>query len=100
MYELDPDGSMTLPADLIHWSWLKVDADGVGFLLPLWIPFVIFAIPTASLWWIDRRRIPPGHCQRCGYNLTGNVSGLCPECGTPIPAGNAPEGWSDNGFRV
>jgi rubrerythrin len=28
------------------------------------------------------RRIPPGHCQRCGYNLTGNVSGVCPECGT------------------
>ena len=21
------------------------------------------------------------HCQRCGYNLTGNVSGRCPECG-------------------
>ena len=25
---------------------------------------------------------PPGHCQKCGYNLTGNVSGVCPECGT------------------
>ena len=24
---------------------------------------------------------PPGHCQKCGYNLTGNVSGVCPECG-------------------
>lgn len=22
-------------------------------------------------------------CQTCGYNLTGNVSGICPECGTP-----------------
>ena len=21
-------------------------------------------------------------CPRCGYNLTGNVSGVCPECGT------------------
>ena len=21
-------------------------------------------------------------CRRCGYNLTGNVSGVCPECGT------------------
>ena len=20
-------------------------------------------------------------CLRCGYNLTGNVSGMCPECG-------------------
>lgn len=25
-------------------------------------------------------------CQACGYNLTGNTSGLCPECGTPLPA--------------
>ncbi len=27
---------------------------------------------------------PRGHCRRCGYNLTGNVSGICPECGQPI----------------
>ncbi len=26
-------------------------------------------------------------CVCCGYNLTGNVSGRCPECGTPIAAG-------------
>jgi hypothetical protein len=29
----------------------------------------------------ERYKIPPGHCQICGYNLTGNVSGRCPECG-------------------
>jgi len=23
-------------------------------------------------------------CRQCSYNLTGNVSGVCPECGTPI----------------
>lgn len=26
-----------------------------------------------------------GLCFRCGYDLTGNVSGVCPECGTPTP---------------
>ncbi len=25
-----------------------------------------------------------GACLSCGYNLTGNVSGVCPECGTDI----------------
>ncbi len=24
-----------------------------------------------------------GYCQSCGYNLYGNVSGICPECGKP-----------------
>lgn len=27
----------------------------------------------------------PGHCGRCDYDLTGNVSGVCPECGWLIP---------------
>jgi DNA-directed RNA polymerase subunit RPC12/RpoP len=27
----------------------------------------------------------PGlHCRKCGYNLTGNTSGICPECGETI----------------
>ena len=25
-----------------------------------------------------------GLCYKCGYDLTGNVSGVCPECGQPI----------------
>ena len=28
-----------------------------------------------------------GLCERCGYDLRGNVSGRCPECGTPVAAG-------------
>ena len=26
-----------------------------------------------------------GRCLKCGYRLTGNVSGRCPECGEPVP---------------
>lgn len=26
----------------------------------------------------------PGACSKCGYDLTGNVSGVCPECGQEI----------------
>jgi rubrerythrin len=29
-----------------------------------------------------RERLARGQCGRCGYDLTGNVSGVCPECGT------------------
>lgn len=49
--------------------------------LPLWIPATLFL--AAAAWnWRRGRGFPPGHCARCGYDLTGNVSGRCPECGT------------------
>ena len=37
-------------------------------------------------WYFRRapRRERRGLCRHCGYNLTGNVSGICPECGTPM----------------
>ena len=28
----------------------------------------------------------PGHCVNCDYDLTGNVSNRCPECGMPTDA--------------
>ena len=31
-----------------------------------------------------RKRHAHNLCYACGYNLTGNVSGVCPECGTKI----------------
>ena len=51
--------------------------------IPLWIPLIAFAIPTAIIWYRDRRR-PKGGCHTCDYDLTGNVSGVCPECGTEV----------------
>jgi len=49
--------------------------------VPLWIPILAIALPTAWLWRRDRRH-PPGHCRKCGYDLTENVTGVCSECGT------------------
>lgn len=48
--------------------------------IPLWIPPTLLLVPVL-LFWFQTHRLPPGHCRRCGYDLTGNLSGRCPECG-------------------
>ena len=55
-------------------------------VLPARTLAVVFAVLPA-IWLFTRRKAAPcaaGTCSRCGYNLTGNTSGVCPECGTPI----------------
>lgn len=49
--------------------------------LPLGALLVVLFVPTIVLARPDRRAWV-GHCKRCAYDLTGNVSGVCPECGT------------------
>jgi hypothetical protein len=60
---------------------------GGGFEMSLWSILILTSVlPTMWLIRFSRatRRMASGRCQRCGYNLTGNVSGVCPECGTAI----------------
>jgi hypothetical protein len=59
-----------------------------SFTMPLWAPPLLFAIYPAIAFirgplrrW---RRHKKGLCLRCGYDLTGNVSGVCPECGVAV----------------
>lgn len=56
-----------------------------GLWIPLWLPLVLVAGLTGRAGRLAR---PKGCCRRCGYELTGNTTGLCPECGAA--AGTAP----------
>jgi len=47
-----------------------------------WISVVAIVVPTALVW--KRERLHKGHCTKCDYDLTGNTSSVCPECGTAI----------------
>lgn len=55
---------------------------------PIWIPAValIIAPIRAAIRGpiIQRRRKKRGACIHCGYNLTGNTTGVCSECGEVI----------------
>jgi hypothetical protein len=63
--------------------------------IELFFIFVVFFFAFVPLWLLLRfarflgaaparrrqQRIDTGLCAECGYSLTGNVSGKCPECG-------------------
>lgn len=60
---------------------------------PIWLPGIAFAaFPCLLLLKRIRRakRTRAGFCPSCGYNLTGNVTGTCSECGASIRRPDAP----------
>lgn len=52
------------------------------FLLVLTIAYPVLAVMRGPLRRWQRRR--KGHCANCDYDLTGNESGVCPECGEQL----------------
>ena len=65
------------------------------FSVPHWLLILLFSLAPA--WVLHRgyrqyRREAAKCCLKCGYNLTGNTSGVCPECGADVP----PDGASDD----
>lgn len=40
--------------------------------------------------WLQDRRARFGRCANCGYDLTANTSGVCPECGTSVAKAPSP----------
>lgn len=56
-----------------------------GYYAPV-LPGVAIQVAAAALLTLGARRVRAsrflaGHCRRCGYNLTGNTTNRCPECG-------------------
>jgi hypothetical protein len=55
--------------------------------IPLWALLPLLAVLPAwraRSWRLERHRRRFGLCAACGYDLKGNASGVCPECGTCI----------------
>ncbi len=46
-----------------------------------WPLAACIAIPAFVLSQLRRTRLPFNACRNCDYNLTGNITGVCPECG-------------------
>lgn len=56
--------------------------------IPLWTPAVliggVWTLPRVHRAVVRRRRRERGVCVECCYDLTGNASGVCPECGAKM----------------
>ena len=71
-------------------GWAKVRSRHyLGVYLPYWC-LLLLTIPLPAMWLIRFRRarirLHRSLCLACGYNLKGNTSGVCPECGGAIKA--------------
>jgi hypothetical protein len=76
---------------LMRAGWTVVPPWAVA-AIPLWFPGFVLVLLGGARYWVvawssyrRRRRRRRGVCVTCGYDLTGNVSGVCPECGTAVP---------------
>ena len=88
-------GSLRFRRSWIYDPWVLLPSfwdHGNGewdFKLPLHFPFfalvAIVVVPILPPV-IKRKRRKRGLCVKCEYDLRGNVSGVCPECGTKIEA--------------
>lgn len=70
-------------ANVLIEKWPRIGHNSRGHMVACvqtWLMCLVVAAATGYLWW-RRREFPPGHCENCGYNLKGNLSGVCPECG-------------------
>lgn len=58
---------------------------GTVHRIPIWTLLVPIVAVSAVLTLVDHRiRRNTTLCATCRYDLTGNISGVCPECGLPI----------------
>jgi hypothetical protein len=62
-------------------------ATGAWVGVPLWFPLGLSLLVALVAWWSHRHR-PQHACIKCEYDLTGNTSGVCPECGHRFALGS------------
>jgi hypothetical protein len=79
------------------WKAGQVHSYEAGWILARWAPgrlvmaaplrmlaiLTLWLVAALAVWFRFGKSTPDdGRCKRCGYDLTGNLSGRCPECGT------------------
>jgi hypothetical protein len=57
----------------------------IAIVVPTVVPVALSTVLPLA-WGVRRiwKKRSKGSCPECSYNLTGNISGVCPECGTVV----------------
>ena len=79
---VDPTFARLVKAGILKPS---VQDDFVALFVMFFLVFLLAFLPCRFVFYCLRWRWvrwDGSHCLDCGYNLTGNASGVCPECGT------------------
>ena len=64
--------------DLPNYLFLFVLACPIGIIVSMVVGLVTFPIAV----FLSAKDVPSvGVCVSCGYDMTGNLTGVCPECG-------------------
>lgn len=84
----DPFTILPLEFEIARYGgdWLELPTiervgDTVALDLPHWLTNLV-AWSLFIILWRKCLKQPKGHCQKCGYDMTGNTTGRCPECNT------------------
>ena len=77
----------------VYWEPGRVNPQFRAVVIPMVYPLLLTTVAPAA--WVvlrlrRRNRLQAGNCAHCGYNLRGNQSGRCPECGLVVPAPSPP----------
>ncbi|MDB5355283.1 MAG: hypothetical protein JWN24_1736 [Phycisphaerales bacterium] len=85
------DEEKNRPTFMENPNWITTAAANepaaIRYAVPYW-PIILVLLILPAIWLMGYRRslirLGRGCCRGCGYDLTGNTSGVCPECGTRI----------------
>lgn len=73
---------MAVAPNRITPKWSRTSAWLLPAIAMLFAGFAV--VPPAFRRAFQTARTIRRQCTKCGYNLTGNTSGVCPECGTSV----------------
>jgi hypothetical protein len=80
VWEIPPIPSCPAVGPLVH----AVPQVATSAACPTWALLVAALAAGGASLTLGRLRRRAGGCTSCGYDLTGNLSGRCPECGTSL----------------